>query len=122
MGEYVCVSLLHTVSHPSLSTLTLMKWRDCEGRTRNFKLLDLISSEWHTIGILLGVSLSQLANYKQMTNDNITRCHYIFTYWIENDGYLPDYPATWDGLSHLLYDIEHAETAIKLQEVLENTV
>ena len=56
-----------------------------------------------------------------MTTDNVDRCISVFSHWINNNGYPPNYPLTWDGLSELLRDVEHETAAMRLKEVLKET-
>lgn len=107
-----------TVCRPSLSTLSLIKWTDNDGKTHKLELFDEICGKWKCIGIRLGLKSDTLDNYEQKSKDNVERCQNVFTHWINNNGH-QDYPLTWDGLHILLCDIGKSSVAETLKEGLE---
>ena len=103
---------------PSLSTLTLIKWTDREGKHSSLKITELISAKWNKVGIMLGQQMSTLDNISQKSDDNIDRCLRVFSHWIEAQG-SPRYSLTWEGLLELLRDIDHSSAAKKLSDALK---
>ena len=93
-----------------------MRWKD-RSHERKLEIIDTVSSQWRKIGQLIGLSMSQLDNYRQTESNNVVRCSRVFDSWINNNGHL-NYPLSWEGLEKLLHDIEHARTADKLRKAL----
>lgn len=105
------------MSVPSLSEITLLKWKD-GGEIQKLTIIKQVASKWRDIGILLGLTMSELDTIRQNTlNDNHQSCQYIFSKWFENNGCL-HYPITWEGVEELLMDIEMHTIAKSLKEAL----
>ena len=79
---------------------------------------DKIGSEWFRLGICLGISPTDLSNFKiKAVHDNGVCCELVFQHWIDHGG-SPHYPLTWQGVYDALCDIGHAATAKKAKEEL----
>jgi hypothetical protein len=99
------------------SHLQLVKWKDGQGNTHRFYLMDVIGNKWRTVGHQLGLLPSQLDGTATQFGNNATECcRAVLGEWLENPP--SDYPATWDGLVELLEDCKLAQVAIKLKAAL----
>lgn len=85
-------------------------------------LLDVIkkvSFKWHLLGLRLGQDLGELDNYgKESFSDYCTCCVRVFSHWIGNDGYPPDYPLSWEGVYNVLVAIDQSGVAEKMKKEL----
>ena len=105
------------MSVPTLSEISLLKWTD-GAEIQKLAIIKLVASKWRDIGILLGLTMSELDTIRQDTlNDNHQSCQYVFSKWFENNG-CQSYPITWGGVEELLVDIEMNTIAKRLKEAL----
>ena len=102
---------------PSLNRLILMKWKDAQGQERRLKILEQISAEWDTVGLLLGQTMPMLQSYRTFTQDNVQCCRHVFYQWLKNSTH-SEYPPTWEGVRTLLVDVGHKKTAEELKKAI----
>ena len=98
--------------------LGLIKWKDEQGQTQRFYLMDKIAHEWRTLGQLLGLSLSKLQSIGDEYRDKPKECcRAVLGLWLDNP---PDeYPITWHGLLELLEDSQLGQVVSDLSDVLD---
>ena len=108
----------HSSNHSvNPSHLQLIKWKDGQGQTHRFYLMDEIGNKWRTIGQQLNLLPSQLNEIASQFSDNATECcRAVLGEWLENPP--TDYPATWEGLMELLEDCRLAQVAVILKAAL----
>jgi hypothetical protein len=96
--------------------LKLIKWTE-GGETKRFYLMEEIDTKWRDIGLLLGLSLTQLESIEIEYRDKPTECcRAVLGKWLENP---PDeYPITWNGLIDLLEDCKLTQAVKELKSVL----
>ena len=100
-----------------LCHLTLIKWRDGQGQTQRFYLMDNISHKWRTIGELLNLPFPKLQSLATEHRDKPEECcRAVLGYWLENSP--PNYPTTWQGLMELLEDSKLRKVATQLEIIL----
>ena len=127
-GYSVLVNLLLTYIYFQLvvysevvesQNLTLIRWRDGQGRIRRFYLMDNISYKWRIIGELLGLPFPKLESIAMEHRDKPENCcRSVLGQWLDNPP--PRYPTTWQGLLELLEDGKLGEIATQLRTALEN--
>ena len=99
--------------------LTLIRWRDDQGRIQRFYLMDNISYKWRIIGELLGLPFPKLESIAMEHHDKPENCcRSVLGQWLDNPP--PRYPTTWQGLLELLEDGKLGEIATQLRTALEN--
>ena len=82
-------------------------------------IAEQISSDYQTLGILVGISLSQVESYRQQSFMNTTHtCNFILDEWISKNGHPPMYPLTWKGLYNILCKMNFKKVAEKLKSEL----
>lgn len=97
--------------------LQLIKWKDEQGETQKFFLMEKIQNKWRDIGQLVEISHSQLEAISTQHRDNpLECCRDVLGKWLENPPH--DYPATWDGLIELLGDCKLASVVNELKTAL----
>ena len=97
--------------------LTLMRWRDDQGLTQRFYLMESISYKWRTIGELIGLPFSKLESLSIEHRDKPEHCcRSVLGSWLENPP--PRYPATWQGLIELLEDSQLGQIVCQLKSAL----
>ena len=97
--------------------LMLIKWKDEQGQTHRFLLMDKIENKWRDIGQVLGNSIPQLDSLSKKHQENSKECcRAVLGRWLDNPP--SDYPATWNGLIELLEDCELRHVATELKTVL----
>ena len=100
-----------------MNNLTLLKWKDKDGRPQTLGLIDAISFRWHKVGDLLKLNSSCIAAIaSNHPGDVILCCREVLREWL-NDG-SQSYPATWEGMLNLLEDIKLASISLKLRSAL----
>ena len=108
-----------TVSTVSIRNLTLMKWKDTEGKPHKLRIVQSICPQWRTIGNLLDISDSVLESILSQYRGNLEECCYaVLRRWLDNGS--PDYPLTWEGLLELLEDADCAQVAEELKIALKS--
>ena len=99
------------------SHLQLVKWKDRQGQTQRFYLMDVIGNKWRSVGHQLGLLPSQLEGIASQFGNNATECcRAVLGEWLENPP--SDYPVTWEGLMELLEDCKLTQVAVKLKSAL----
>ena len=117
-----CACTHHNTVLLSLKTLSLIKWRDQQGRKRNFKLVDKISTRWRHLGRLVGLEENRLDVLEiKYRGDAVVCWSKVMQHWLDSGGN-EDYPATWEGLCSLLEDVECAKIAKELKIVLSRAI
>ena len=102
-----------------LKSLTLLCWKDKDGKLQRFRLRDKIHSHWEDIGIRLGLTLNEMDAWQQECLGKVARCcTKVFEHWLTSGG-TEDYAATWEGLYRLLEDIDCATIAEDLKNIVQ---
>ena len=98
------LSFVLTVKEPTMENLTLIWWKDDSNETQKLEIISRIRNEFQRAALQLGQTMNDVDGYLRMSNnDTMECCNRIFTRWINNDGYAPTYPKTWEGVCRLLY-------------------
>jgi hypothetical protein len=101
-----------------IQQLTLIKWKDDQGQTQRFYLMDSIAYKWRTLGELLGLPFSKLQSLAAEHRDKPEECcRAVLGQWLDNPP--PDYPTTWQGLLELLKDSQLGQVVTQLRNVLD---
>ena len=104
--------------HIAIQHLALIKWKDGQGQTQRFYLMDKIAYKWRTLGELLGLSFSKLQSLAADHRDKSEECcRAVLGQWLDNPP--PDYPTTWQGLLELLEDSQLGQVVTELRNVLD---
>ena len=114
-----CVLSLNMFTGPivQLHHLIIIGWKDDQGQIQEYNLTDKISHKWRDIGSLIGLSLSELATISELfPNDPKECCQAVLGQWLDNPS--PDYPATWQGLLHLLNENQLDQIASELRNLV----
>ena len=100
-----------------IQQLTLIKWKDDQGQTQRFYLMDSIAYKWRTLGELLGLTFSKLQSLAaEHQNKPEECCRAVLGQWLDNPP--PDYPITWHGLLELLEDGQLGQIVTELRNIL----
>ena len=104
--------------HVKIQQLTLIKWKDDQGQTQRFYLMDSIAYKWRTLGELLGLPFSKLQSLAADHQDKSEECcRAVLGQWLDNPP--PDYPTTWQGLLELLEDGQLGQVVTELRNALD---
>ena len=119
----VTVSLFPQILPPGriqLRYLNLIKWTDEGGKTQRFYLMERISSKWRDLGVLIGLSVSDLDNIATEHRDKpLECCRAVVGRWLSNPP--KEYPITWRGLFELLEDCKLGQVVSELDIVLSKS-
>lgn len=101
-----------------LKSLVMLRWRDNEGHTKRFGLRDRVSAKWQKFGLLLGLTVNEL-ELIEMKNlgDASQSWMQVMQTWFDRGS--SDYPATWQGLTELLEDLDYHQVSQDLLKALE---
>ena len=106
------------LGHITIQHLALIKWKDEQGQTQRFYLMDKIAYKWRTLGELLGLPFSKLQSVTADHRDKSEECcRAVLGQWLDNPP--PDYPTTWQGLLELLEDSQLGQVVTELRNVLD---
>ena len=98
--------------------MNVIKWKDANGETCRFHLIDEISYKWREIGEIVGISHSVLESIAEKKRDDLKECcQAVLSQWLSNPP--PDYPTTWQGLIKLLIDSQLHKAASDLKELVK---
>ena len=98
--------------------LALIKWKDEQGQTQRFYIMDKIAYKWCKLGELLGLPFSKLQSLAADHRDKSEECcRAVLGQWLDNPP--PDYPTTWQGLLELLEDSQLGQVVTELRNVLD---
>lgn len=111
---------LQDMSHPTISNLTLIRWKDDNEQYHDFKLLEQVGQRWWKAGMLLSLKPTTLDKYRDRAKNDFESCQHVFSKWIRSNGH-KEYPLTWVGLYTLLVDMGRRTAAEKLYDVLKST-
>ena len=76
----------------NLRRLTLVKWRDESGATRQLRIVRAIGAKWREVAALLGLSVCQMDGIQQQCSMNTEQCCVrIFDGWIISNGEFTNY-------------------------------
>ena len=101
-----------------IQQLALIRWKDDQGQTQRFYLMDSIAYKWRRLGELLDLPFSQLESIAAEHRDKSEECcRAVLGQWLDNPP--PDYPITWHGLLELLEDSRLGQVATELRSVLD---
>ena len=117
MQGYSCLFTGYNMSPIRRHQLMLIKWKDDQGTTQRFYLIDKVSMKWRTLGLLLDLSYSTLEALAEEHRSPDDCCQAILSNWLENPP--PQYPNTWKGLIELLEDSQLVEVVHELKTALE---
>ena len=110
---------MHTLlAKPTLSNLTVLKWKNEKGEMKKFRLKQSVIHRWRNIGDL--VVPRQLLEVWAKRKDDEESCRAVLSYWLDHS--LHHYPATWEGLYELLDDSELGQVAIELRQAVDNAI
>ena len=103
----------------SMKELTLIKWKDSQGKQHKLRIVQNICPKWRQIGNLLNISDSLLESILSQYRGDLEECCYaVLRQWLDNGS--PDYPLTWEGLLELLEDADCAQIAEELRDALKS--
>jgi hypothetical protein len=101
-----------------IQQLALIKWKDDQGQTQRFYLMEKITHEWRTLGEHLGFDYSKLESIAAHHRGNPKECcRAVLGQWLDNPP--PDYPTTWQGLLELLEDSQLGQVVTQLSNILD---
>ena len=104
---------------PTMSQLTLLKWRDENGHNQKLKILQEISSNWEEAGNLMGLSSNVLDSIEKNYSRSVEQCcRNVFRSWLEGEKGGLIYPVSWEGICTLLEDMDYSSTALLLRDIL----
>ena len=113
------ILLIPFTAEPTSRNLTLIEWKNEQGRKQQFRLKQLICHKWKDIGCLLEIPLPLIVGWeKKYREDPIDSINAVLGHWFENPTEF--YPLTWEGLDHLLNDAELGQVAKDLKQALAN--
>ena len=94
-----------------------MRWTDQNGEAHVIKIRDNISPKWIEVGDLLGLSSERLKGIDLQRRGDVSMCiRDVLVDWLHgNQG---SYPTTWEGVVHLLEDMELSTLAQQLKIAL----
>ena len=116
-SDHECCHMTYNVGAFNPHYLALIKWKDEEGQTQRFYLMDKISNKWRDIGHLLGLSISRLDCVSTQHRENPAACcETVLHDWLDNPP--PEYPISWEGLVELLEDSKLSQVAAELRNAL----
>ena len=100
-----------------MKTLTLIKWKDSQGKQHKLRIVQSVCPKWRYIGNLLEIHDSILESILSQYRGDLEECCYaVLRQWLDNGS--PDYPLTWEGLLELLDDADCAHVGKELRNVL----
>ena len=106
---------------PAEDELLLIKYKEADGKEKNYRLLQSIQTKWKDIGRHLGIGSAVLNGYKsQHLGDIEEQCQEVFNHW-RNAG-AENYPFTWNGVLKILRDVQMGMVAERLEKALSNRV
>ena len=95
----------------------VIKWKDDQGKTQRYRLIDKIRQKWQDIGKLVRIPLDELNSLSDKhKKDAAECCRAVLDTWMEAPP--PGYPVTWEGLIELLEDVDLGEVVTELKTVL----
>lgn len=98
---------------PTLTSLSLIEWQSQEGK-KQLQIKQTISSKWKEVGILLEIDHSLLDGWeRQYMRDSQECCNAVLNHWLNNP--CKSYPCTWDGVCHLLDNVQFGEIAAQVR-------
>ena len=109
-----------------LRHLSVIKWKDENGKVQQFYLTEKIAHKWRTIGELVGLTYSKLQSLDDMYQHQFEIrqqeecCQAVLYLWLKNPPL--GYPAAWQGLIELLEDSKLGEVATELRTILSNAI
>ena len=104
---------------PTWRNLTLIDWRNEQGKKQQFRLKKLICHKWNDIGCLLEIPRPVLIGWEEQYRGHaINSTNAVLDHWFENPTEF--YPLTWEGLDRLLNDAELGQVAEDLKQALTN--
>ena len=87
-----------------------------------FRLGDRVSGKWREMGLALGIELNTL-DIIQEDQVRVTKCwQEVMRRWMKGEGADEGYPATWEGLYKLLYDVGMSMVAKELKKAVANAI
>ena len=115
--EFIVIVVASHSGSVQLKNLTLIRWKDDQGKTQRFYLMDKIAYKWRTLGELLDLSFSKLQNLATEHREKPNECcRAVLGQWLNNPP--PDYPTTWQGLLELLDDSQLGQVVMELKVIL----
>ena len=111
----LCYSTVY--DNVSMKNLTLIKWKDLQGKQHKLRIVQSICPKWRTIGNLLDISDPVLESMLSQYRGDLEECCYaVMRQWLDNGS--PGYPVTWEGILELLHDIDCSQVSEKLRDAL----
>ncbi len=123
---YYCVSVCYIDQEDGLQPLStkllcLIKWiPDGETTERKLKIAETIAPKWRDVAMLIGTKIQSIQN--SGSGKTPEQCLFdVLQIWeAGSNGENAEYPYTWDGLIHLLNDIDHSFRADDVRKALSS--
>lgn len=109
--------LFNAESKPTMKYLKLIRWTDEQGKEKQFRLMDKIGTKWQVIGQCIGLASYKLDLIDRENRETAVRLERVMTEWLCGEG-AGHYPVTWEGLYHLLEEINMNAVALGLREAV----
>lgn len=92
---------------------------DKRGEKKKLRVKQLICNKWKEIGDLIDISYSVLDAWSKSYHEDPLECiRCVLDHWLMNS--TVEYPASWEGLCHLLEDIQLKQLAEDLKQALDS--
>ncbi len=100
----------------TLSALYILKWKNDQGYTQEFRLVDKVSDQWENMGRLLEIDNHELERFRIEFQGNPSWCwNGVIGLWLN---WSTAYPPIWDSLYEVLEGIGCSKTAMELKEAV----
>jgi len=100
-----------------MELMHLLKYRDRDGRLKDFRLLEKIQVHWKDMGILMGIENATLEKFEHKWRGDLKeQCRDVFQTWLTHGS--EKYSVKWSGILELLEDVRLREISYQLEEVL----
>ena len=115
-----CFFLLFISEDPTSRSLTLIEWKNAQGKKEKFRLKEQICDKWFEIGCLLELPLPVLNAWETDLKNQLKCTNTVLCHLLENP--TEYYPSSWEGLCRLLKDAELGQVAEDLKRALDNAM
>ena len=110
-----------SLARPTSRNITLIEWRNKQGKRKRFRLKERICHKWFDIGSLLEIPLPVLQSWETEHLKNQLKCtNTVLSHWLDNP--TDYYPISWEGLDRLLDNAELGEVAEELKQALKGAL
>ena len=101
-----------------MDKLTLLKWTDNEHQVCQLFLINEISPDWKKASDLLGLTPSHTRRIEMNNHTVEDRCREVMAEWLNHEDGAYNYSRSWEGLCQLLNDMNLANLAKNLHEIV----